>query len=196
MWDAFLLAALSYLIGSIPFAFLILKALTGKDIRTLGTGNVGAMNSYDVTGSKAIGITVGVLDALKGVAVVLLADAYFSTGLSGKEALAPKMWATFFAVLGHCYSIWLGFKGGRGLATAAGATLLFMKSMLIAWLVVWVLAWLYSRKLHFCNIAATVSVVLIVPLFEPVEALPFIIFLSGLILLAHRDVMKEAFKGG
>ncbi|MCS7212144.1 MAG: hypothetical protein NZ844_11035, partial [Chloroherpetonaceae bacterium] len=74
--------------------------------------------------------------------------------------------------------------------------LLFMKSMLIAWLVVWVLAWLYSRKLHFCNIAATVSVVLIVPLFEPVEALPFIIFLSGLILLAHRDVMKEAFKGG
>lgn len=101
MLDVFYLAGLSYLIGSIPFAFLLLKWTTGKDIRTLGTGNVGAMNSYDVTGSKLIGITVGVLDALKGAAAVIVAQTYFSEGLSGTALLGPKMWATFFAVLGH-----------------------------------------------------------------------------------------------
>lgn len=196
MLDLLSLAGLSYLIGSIPFAFLLLKALTGKDIRTLGSGNVGAMNSYDVTGSKTIGIAVGVLDALKGVAAVLIAQTYFSDGLSGKAALGPKMWATFFVTLGHCYNLWLGFKGGRGLATAAGASLLFMPSLVIAWLIVWVAAWFYSRKIHFCNISATACVILIVPLFEPVEAIVFIVSLAGLILLRHRDVMKEAFRGG
>ena len=196
MLDVLYLAGLSYLMGSIPFAFLLLKWTTGKDIRALGTGNVGAMNSYDVTGSKLIGITVGVFDVLKGAAAVIVAQTYFSEGLSGTALLGPKMWATFFAVLGHCYNVWLGFKGGRGLATAAGASLLFMPSLVISWLIVWVAAWFYSRKLHFCNISATACVILIVPLFEPVEAIVFIVALAGLILLRHRDVMKEAFKGG
>jgi glycerol-3-phosphate acyltransferase PlsY len=77
-----------------------------------------------------------------------------------------------------------------------GATLLFVPSLVVSWCVVWVLAWLYSKKLHFCNISATLSVILIEPIFLPVNYYLFLVLLAGLVLLRHRDVMKEAFKGG
>jgi glycerol-3-phosphate acyltransferase PlsY len=188
--DYLYLALGAYLIGSIPFAFLLVKTFSGKDIRHEGTGNVGAMNSFDITGSKLLGIAVMVLDALKGVVSVLLAVHYFGDEDYVKQASA------FFAVLGHCYPLWLKFHGGRGLATAMGACLLFVPSLVVSWCVVWVLAWLYSKKLHFCNISATFCVILIEPIFLPVNYYLFLVSLAGLILLRHRDVMKEAFKGG
>ncbi|KER10148.1 MAG: hypothetical protein HY22_07780 [[Candidatus Thermochlorobacteriaceae] bacterium GBChlB] len=181
---------MAYAVGSIPFAYLLLRLSSGKDIRTLGTGNVGAMNTFDVSGSKVLGILVGTLDAAKGAAAVLVSTHFFG------DDLPVKMLAAFFATLGHCYPVWLGFKGGRGLATVAGATLLFMKSLVITWVIVWVLAWAYSKKIHFCNISATIGVAFIAPILEPVDALFFIISLVALILLRHRDVMKDAFKGG
>ncbi len=190
MLDYLYLALGAYLIGSIPFAFLLVKTFAGKDIRLEGTGNVGAMNSFDVTGSKLLGIAVMGLDALKGVTAVVLAVHYFGDEDYVKQASA------FFAVLGHCYPLWLKFHGGRGLATAMGACLLFVPSLVIAWGAVWVLAWLYSKKLHFCNISATFCVILIEPIFLPVNYYLFLVLLAGLILLRHRDVMKEAFKGG
>ncbi len=190
MLDYLYLALGAYLIGSIPFAFLLVKTVSGKDIRLEGTGNVGAMNSFDVTGSKLLGIAVMVLDALKGVVSVLLAVHYFGDEDYVKQASA------FFVVLGHCYPLWLKFHGGRGLATAMGSCLLFVPSLVIAWGVVWALAWLYSKKLHFCNISATFCVILIEPIFLPVNYYLFLVLLAGLILLRHRDVMKEAFKGG
>lgn len=190
MLDFLYLALGAYLIGSIPFAFLLVKTFSGKDIRHEGTGNVGAMNSFDVTGSKALGIVVMGLDTLKGVTAVVLAVHYF-----GDDDVVKQV-STFFAVFGHCYPIWLKFHGGRGLATAMGATLLFVPSLVVSWCVVWVLAWLYSKKLHFCNISATLSVILIEPIFLPVNYYLFLVLLAGLVLLRHRDVMKEAFKGG
>lgn len=190
MLDFLCLALGAYLLGSIPFAFLLVKAVAGKDIRQEGSGNVGAMNSFDITGSKALGIVVMTLDALKGAAAVLLAVHYF-----GDDDYVKQV-ATLFAVFGHCYPAWLKFHGGRGLATAMGATILFAPSLVIAWCVVWALAWLYSKKLHFCNISATFCVILIEPIFLPVNYYLFLVLLAGLILLRHRDVMKEAFKGG
>ncbi len=190
MLDFLYLALGAYLLGSIPFAFLLVKAVAGKDIRQEGSGNVGAMNSFGVTGSKMLGIVVMLLDALKGIAAVLMAIQYF-----GDED-AIKQIATFFAVLGHCYPIWLKCQGGRGLATAAGACLLFVPSLVVAWGIVWVLAWFYSKKIHFCNISATFCVILIEPIFLPVNYYLFLVLLAGLILLRHRDVMKKAFKGG
>lgn len=189
MLDFLYLALGAYFIGSIPFAFLLVKTVAGKDVRHEGSGNVGAMNSFDVTGSKVLGIVVMLLDALKGAVAVILAVHYF-----GDED-AIKQTATLFAVLGHCYPIWLKFHGGRGLATAMGTTVLFVPSLLIAWCTVWVLAWLYSKKIHFCNISATLCVILIEPIFLPVNYYFFLVLLAGLILLRHRDVMKDAFKG-
>jgi acyl phosphate:glycerol-3-phosphate acyltransferase len=179
---------LSYTLGSIPFAYLVMRLTTGKDIRQEGTGNVGAMNSFDVSGSKVIGITIGVLDALKGTAAVLIAATLFG------DALFTKQLAAFFVVVGHCFPVWLKFKGGRGLATTFGATIIFVATIPISWVVMWWLAWFYSKKIHFCNISATVGILLIVPLFESIPNFIFTILLSALVLLCHRDVMKEAFK--
>ncbi|MGQ9805840.1 MAG: glycerol-3-phosphate acyltransferase [Chlorobiales bacterium] len=194
MLDYLYLALGAYFIGSIPFAFLLVKTIAGKDVRYEGSGNVGAMNSFDITGSKMLGVLIGVLDALKGTVAVLLAEHHFDGEVGGEDYV--KQAATLFVVLGHCYPIWLKFHGGRGLATAAGAAMLFVPSLVIAWCIVWVLAWFYSKKIHFCNISATFCVILIEPIFLPVNYYLFLVLLAGLILLRHRDVMKEAFKGG
>jgi acyl phosphate:glycerol-3-phosphate acyltransferase len=206
-------AIISYFIGSIPFAFIFTKLFLKRDIRYEGTGNVGAMNTYDISGMKGLAITVGVLDALKGTAAVLLAWYLFpELTASGSDAILKEgailfdtaavqnsrmqiaSMATFFVVFGHCYPVWLKFHGGRGLATVLGATLLFVMSIPISWLVVWVMSWFYSKKIHFCNISATIGMVCIAPLFESLQTLVLILSLAALVLIRHGDVMKETFR--
>lgn len=106
------LALLSYLIGSIPSAYLVGRAFRGVDIRHVGTGNVGATNVVRNVGWVA-GILTGLLDVGKGMAVVLLARA------SGAGAVGPLL-AIICAVIGHNWPIWLRFHGGGGLATFGG----------------------------------------------------------------------------
>ncbi|ACF13666.1 protein of unknown function DUF205 [Chloroherpeton thalassium ATCC 35110] len=184
----FFLALLSYFIGSIPFAFLFIRYKLKKDIRTLGTGNVGAMNSFDVTGSKMIGISVAVLDAMKGILSVLIAKYVF-----GDEE-RHLMIASFFAVLGHNYPIWLKLKGGRGLSTAAGSTLIFAPAIPILWSAFWMLLKFVSRNVHFQNIFATLALFFTIPFFATIQVFYFALFIGGLILLRHVDVMQEVFR--
>lgn len=107
------IVVLAYLIGSIPFSFLIVKLVAHKDVRRVGSGNVGATNAMRAAG-KAAGIGALLLDVAKGVAAVLIARRLGgSPGLVGAAAVA--------VVLGHCYPVWLGFRGGKGVATSAGA---------------------------------------------------------------------------
>lgn len=104
---------LAYLLGSIPFSFLIVKLVAHKDVRRVGSGNVGATNAMRAAG-KAAGIAALLLDIAKGVAAVLIARWLGATpGIVGAAAVA--------VVLGHCYPVWLGFRGGKGVATSAGA---------------------------------------------------------------------------
>jgi acyl phosphate:glycerol-3-phosphate acyltransferase len=104
---------LAYLLGSIPFSWLIVKLRAGKDVRTVGSGNVGATNAMRAAG-KAAGVAALLLDIAKGVAAVLIARR-----LGAPPALVGA--AAFFVMLGHCYPVWLGFQGGKGVATSAGA---------------------------------------------------------------------------
>ena len=104
---------LAYLLGSIPFSFLIVKLVARKDVRSVGSGNVGATNAMRAAG-KAAGILALLLDLGKGVAAVLLARR-----LGAAPALVGA--AAFFVMLGHCYPVWLKFQGGKGVATSAGA---------------------------------------------------------------------------
>ena len=101
---------LAYLCGSIPFGLLIAKAATGKDVRTVGSGNIGATNVARAAG-KGAAIATMLLDALKGLAPVLLAPAPYRP----EVAVA--------AVVGHCFPIWLRFRGGKGVATGFGVSL-------------------------------------------------------------------------
>lgn len=127
----------SYLAGSLPTAFLFLKYSHGIDIRVTGSGNVGAMNSYDITGSKKIGALIFYIDALKSMLPIVIIKLFFDNSfiLCGFSLCA--------SVFAHCFSPWIGFKGGRGLATAAGGALLIAPLILCGWLLIWNVFYLF-----------------------------------------------------
>jgi glycerol-3-phosphate acyltransferase PlsY len=119
----FVIAA-SYLIGSIPFGILVSKLFRGFDIRTKGSGNMGSTNAFRVLGWK-LGLLVQVLDIAKGVGAVLLATFLFNglpfhNATPFQDITIFKLIAGVFAVLGHVYTCFAGFKGGKGISTAAG----------------------------------------------------------------------------
>ncbi len=136
---SFLCAVLGYGLGAIPTAWLIVRSTHSVDIRNEGTGNVGAMNSYDVTGKKRIGILIAILDALKGVAAVLIARAI------GADFFGVAV-AAIFAVIGHCYNVFLKFHGGRGLATSAGIALAINPLVLILWVLMYLTGYYVIRR--------------------------------------------------
>jgi acyl phosphate:glycerol-3-phosphate acyltransferase len=154
-----------YVIGSIPFAFLVLKKRHGKTIMSEGSGNVGAMNSFDVTGSKSTGIIVFFLDFLKGFIPVCIMVYILHFDLS--LILLPAA----LLVLGHNYSIFLKFKGGRGLATAAGASIPINFLLIIIWCLGFLLTFAIKRNVHWANVGGTILL--------PVIAFIFSGFLSG-----------------
>jgi len=132
--------ALSYIVGSIPFAYIIVRLFFCKDISKEGSGNVGAMNSYEVTGRKWVGFLVFLFDFLKGISVVLI-----SRYLIPDDDFAILA-ASFSVVLGHNFSLFLRFKGGKGLATSAGVLLLIQPIILLLWVILWLLIYNFVKK--------------------------------------------------
>ncbi len=128
----YLLVAVSYLSGSIPFALLLVRLSTGRDVRNQGSGNVGATNAVRVAG-WGVGALVALLDIAKGAVPVLVMSAFNpSSRWIGAAAVA--------AVLGHCFPVWLHFDGGKGVATGLGSFMpiapLSIGVALVVWLVV------------------------------------------------------------
>jgi glycerol-3-phosphate acyltransferase PlsY len=114
-WQSVLLAMLlGYLLGSIPFGLILTRAI-GVDIRSIGSGNIGATNVLR-TGNRPLAAATLILDALKGLAAVLIARWYF-------QAEGAAMVAGLAAFAGHILPVWLGFKGGKGVATYIGVLL-------------------------------------------------------------------------
>jgi glycerol-3-phosphate acyltransferase PlsY len=115
---AWLIAGIAYLVGSIPFGLLVCHWIAGVDLRTVGSGNIGATNATRVVG-KVWGAVVLLLDALKGLLPTLLLPRVFDAPaeLSGHYSVL----AGACAILGHSFPIWLGFRGGKGVATSLGA---------------------------------------------------------------------------
>lgn len=112
---------LSYLIGAIPTAYIITRVLSGKDIRKIGSGNVGATNALRVLG-KLPGIIVLAVDILKGLAAVTILAAFISSKIT-LPIESTKALFGLFAVTGHIFNVFLKFKGGKGVATSAGVML-------------------------------------------------------------------------
>lgn len=139
---------IGYILGSIPTAFLVMKK-KGIDITTAGSGNVGAMNTYEVSKSKLTGFIVFAVDFIKGFSSVVLMKIIYPN-----EFIYPAL-ALLFAVLSHCFNPWINFKGGRGLATAAGGTILLFPYLLISWIIIWVISYLYKKDILLSNILAT-----------------------------------------
>lgn len=177
-----LIAIAAYTIGSFPTAYLVTKYFFHKDIREEGTGNVGGMNVYDVTQSKAAGITVAALDLAKGLAAVALGV------MTGNVILAAIV-----VVAGHLSPVWLMFRGGRGLATAAGALILLAPVMIAVWCVVWFGAKLFRLSIFTANIIATCSLFFVWIIPGSDEGRLACTGITILILFAHR---KKSWRSG
>ena len=147
---------IGYLFGSIPTAYIFLKKTKGLDITSEGSGNVGAMNSFEITNSKLIGISVFFVDFIKGIASVLVPQLLFP-GVFIFAAIS-----LLFAVFSHCYNPWLKFKGGRGLASAAGGAAFLFPFLLVVWGVLWVIFYIMRKDILFANISSTVFSILVV----------------------------------
>ncbi|MFN0158137.1 MAG: glycerol-3-phosphate acyltransferase [Bacteroidota bacterium] len=151
---------LGYLLGSVPTAYLLVRWKSKIDIRQAGSGNVGTLNSYLVTNSKAVGAVVLVLDVLKGSVAVLCARAIWNDGVA--EIAAAGVGAT----IGHTFPVWLGFKGGRGLATAAGVMFVVAWKIVAVWGIFWFLGHRLSRDVNVGSTVAclfTLGVILLLP---------------------------------
>lgn len=201
MADYFISILLGYFIGSFPSAFLLVKLTAKKDIRKEGTGVTGTFNTFEVTQSKVVGISVLVLDLIKGVAAVLIVNFLFGNQFSTAAVSACS------AIIGHNYPVWLKFKGGRGLAVTAGVMLVLGWIYIVAWIVLFGISYLSYKKLHLSNIVATVlsPVVLI---FTPEKYLKYIlpayidktsflylaICVCLLLLISHIDQIKLLFQ--
>jgi glycerol-3-phosphate acyltransferase PlsY len=148
----FTAATLAYLLGSIPFGFLLVLVFRKEDIRTLGSGNIGATNVVR-SGAKGLGALTFALDAAKGYVAVFAAGWLLGEWFSGPDVHAI---AAISAVLGHMYPVWLRFKGGKGVATAFGVFLALSPAAALVGLAVFVVVLLIWRYVSLASIASAV----------------------------------------
>ncbi len=192
---------IGYFIGSFPSAFLLVKLTTQKDIRKEGTGVTGTFNTFEVTQSKLVGISVLVLDLLKGVATILSVNLLYGNNFSTAALAACS------AIIGHNYPVWLKFKGGRGLAITAGIMLVLGWIYIVAWILMFGISYLAYKKLHLSNIVATVLSPIVL-IFTPDKNFKYIlpayigkndflylaICVCTLLLISHIDQIKLLFQ--
>jgi len=183
--EAWLAVPAGYLLGSIPFGLLIGKLFGAKDVRQHGSGNIGATNVSRVAGPLA-GILTLVLDAAKGAAAVWIASRV------SEQNATVMMLAGLAALCGHCFSIWLGFKGGKGVATGLGVFAALSPLAALCGVVVFVLVLVFWRYVSLGSLAGAASMpLLIYLLWAPGHAPPLAITFgtlaaAALIFYKHR----------
>jgi len=187
---------IAYLLGSIPFGFLIAKAMGGPDVRSAGSGNIGAANVARSAGPLA-GILTLLCDAGKGYLAVWIAARWVHGSTSARWMIA----AAAAAVVGHIFSVWLRFKGGKGVATMFGAFIPICWFAVAAIAVLWILVvgfWRYSSLGSMASAAALP--ILVYFFYAPRHAPPTTIslgtvFVSLLVLLKHSENLRRLVAG-
>ena len=155
-----LLVLFAYLLGSIPFSFLVGRLAGGKDIRTLGSGNIGATNVARTVG-KGAGLIALLLDAAKGFAAVAIARGLLEDGGTTVAGAPVSFWIAAVAIAavgGHMFPVWLRFRGGKGVATAAGVFLAIDARAIAIVFVVFLLIWISTRFVSLASILAAVAI--------------------------------------
>lgn len=181
-----LLAILAYLLGSLSFAILLSRLAGGPDPRASGSGNPGATNMLRVAGKKLAVMTL-IGDLFKGLLPILIAKLL---GLS----LHQQAWIGLAAVLGHLYPLYFRFRGGKGVATAAGMLLgLYPPAALLA-LAAWALVFLLTRTSSLASLIATPLTLPLLAWQQPAALLPACV-LTGLIVWRHRHNLRDLFAG-
>ncbi|MDD2903327.1 MAG: glycerol-3-phosphate 1-O-acyltransferase PlsY [Syntrophales bacterium] len=187
------LTFLAYLLGSIPFGLVVSRWLGGPDPRSMGSGNLGAANLYRLLGLKGGALTF-LGDALKGALPVLLA--LFSPGPQGAWRDAAVAVVGGAAVLGHVFPLYLKFKGGKGVATAFGVVAALSPWAALTLVLVYILALAQTRIFSLSALICAWLLPVVMGLFAASKAYLLLAgFLSGLVLICHRENLERLFKG-
>jgi acyl phosphate:glycerol-3-phosphate acyltransferase len=184
----------AYLLGSIPFGLLFARLFGGGDVRKSGSGNIGATNVARVAGPVAAILTL-LFDVTKGAAPVWLAARI------SNESATWMMIAALAALLGHCFPIWLNFRGGKGVATAAGAFLVLCPAALLGSLILFLLVVFFWRYVSLASISAAAAMPLLIYfLWAPHHAPPMIVTFgalaaAGIIVYKHDANIQRLVQG-
>ncbi|RUW60994.1 glycerol-3-phosphate 1-O-acyltransferase PlsY [Mesorhizobium sp. M7A.F.Ca.US.008.03.1.1] len=174
-----------YLLGSIPFGLLLTRAAGLGDVRKIGSGNIGATNVLR-TGNKGLAAATLLLDALKGTAAVLIAG-HFAPDLAISAGLG--------AFLGHLFPVWLGFKGGKGVATYLGVLIGLAWQVALIFAVVWlVMAFLFRYSSLAALTAAVIVPIVLYVLSTPQNAALFVV-MSIIVFIKHRENISRLLAG-
>lgn len=201
------IAVVAYLLGSIPFGYLLVRAFRGHDIRESGSGNIGATNV--ARSAPALGLLTLVLDAGKGALAVLAAVAllgYFESGSfpgfhweAPEHARAAASLAALLAVAGHVFPPWLKFRGGKGVATGAGAFFVLVPKVILAALAVFLLVVVAFRYVALASITAVAAVPLLAFWTRSPESSPAALGAMSatavLIIARHHENLRRLFAG-
>ena len=172
---------ISYFLGSIPFGYILTKFFLKKDIRNIGSGNIGATNALR-TGSKLIGYSTLALDILKAVIPVIFVKVYF----------IEYLYITSLCVfLGHVFPVWLKFKGGKGVATYAGILCCLDIYLGISFGLIWIVTFILFRYSSLSSLLGSLSIPIINFLIFNGEVIYFFIIIFVLIFYTHRENIKR-----
>lgn len=193
--DTLLAALLGYLCGSIPFGLILARLAGLGDVRKIGSGNIGATNVLR-TGNKAVAAATLLLDLAKGLVAVLLA-AHLLTGPSEMPgaALGPAPVAAVFAVLGHCFPVWLGFKGGKGVATNAGVSFGLAWPIGLAYALIWLGVLGLSRISSLAGMSAVVAAAIVAAVLGYTAYVPALVLIALIVIWLHRENLKRLANG-
>ena len=176
-----LIIIISYLSGSIPFGFLLTRIFLKKDIRQIGSGNIGATNALR-TGSKSIGYATLILDIVKAVIPVIFVKVYFIEYL---------YIASLSVFLGHVFPVWLKFKGGKGVATYVGILCCIDIYLGVAFGVVWFTTFLIFKYSSLSSLIGSLSIPIINFFILKSDVIFFFIIMFVLIFYTHRENIKR-----
>ena len=179
--DIFLIGIISYLMGSVPFGFILTKIFLKKDIREIGSGNIGATNALR-TGNKTIGYSTLVLDILKAVAPVIYVKIFYQDFL---------YIASLCAFLGHVFPIWLKFKGGKGVATYVGILFAINIYFGIIFAISWFITFFVSKYSSLSSLVGAVSIPIYSLILSQFDQGIFFAIMFVLIFFTHRENIKR-----
>ena len=179
--DIFLIGIISYLMGSIPFGLVLTKIFLKKDIREIGSGNIGATNALR-TGNKTIGYLTLILDVLKAVVPVLYVKIFYQDYL---------YIASLCAFLGHVFPVWLKFKGGKGVATYVGILFAINFYYGIIFILSWFITFFISKYSSLSSLVASASVPIYILIFNQFNQIIFYTIMFVLIFFTHRENIKR-----
>jgi len=176
---------MGYLLGSIPFGILLTRMAGAGDLRSIGSGNIGATNVLR-TGRKGLAAATLLLDLAKGAAAVLLVERLFP---------GDGMLAAAGALIGHCYPVWLRFRGGKGVATLMGVVLALHWPVGVAYAVVWIGLLATVRISSVAGMAAAIAAPLAAALFGRFDLVLLLLALALVVLWKHGENIERLLAG-